>query len=242
MPEFRRKDTTIYYEVYGEGYPVVLFAPGGMRSSIDFWKKSEWNPITTLSSHFKVIAMDQRNAGKSTAPINATDSWRVYTEDHIALLDYLGIDSCHLLGGCIGGPYCLGIIKADPKRVGAVVLQQSIGADNNKDAFYGLFDSWAEEIKHQHPKVTEEEWNQFRSNMFDGDFVYNVDRHFVSQIKTSMLVLMGNDVYHPEIISREIAELAPNAKLIEEWKNPKEDNTIETVIQFFKENTPVRKT
>ena len=48
MPEFRRKDTTIYYEVYGEGYPVVLFAPGGMRSSIDFWKKSEWNPKSSL--------------------------------------------------------------------------------------------------------------------------------------------------------------------------------------------------
>ena len=56
-----------------------------------------------------------------------------------------------------------------------------------------------------------------------------------------MLVLMGNDVYHPEIISREIADLAPNAKLIEEWKNPEEHKTIETVIQFLKENTSVAK-
>ena len=238
MPEYKRDNVILYYEVYGEGYPIVLFAPGGMRSSIDFWKNSEWNPITALSSNFKVIAMDQRNAGRSIAPITASDSWKVYTEDHIALLDHLGINSCHLLGGCIGGPYCLGIIKANPERVSAAILQQSIGVDNNKDAFYGLFDGWAEEIKHQHPEVTEEEWNQFRSNMFDGDFVYNVDRHFVSQIKTSMLVLMGNDVYHPEIISREIADLAPNAKLIEEWKNPEEDNTIETVVEFLQENTP----
>ena len=242
MPEYKRDKTILYYEVYGEGYPIVLFAPGGMRSSIDFWSNSEWNPITALSSNFKVIAMDQRNAGRSIAPITASDSWKVYTEDHIALLDHLGINSCHLLGGCIGGPYCLGIIKSDPKRVGAAVLQQSIGEDNNKDAFYGLFDSWAKEIKHRHPTVNPEEWKQFRSNMFDGDFVYNVDRCFVGQIQTPMLVLMGNDVYHPEIISREIADLAPNAKLIEEWKHPEEDNTIETVIQFLEENTPVART
>ena len=242
MPEYKRDNVILYYEVYGEGYPIVLFAPGGMRSSIDFWSNSEWNPITALSSNFKVIAMDQRNAGKSAAPITASDSWKIYTEDHIALLDHLGINSCHLLGGCIGGPYCLGIIKANPERVSAAILQQSIGVDNNKDAFYGLFDGWAEEIKHRHPRVTQEEWNQFRSNMFDGDFVYSVDRDFVGQIQTPMLVLMGNDVYHPEIISREIADLAPNAKLIEEWKNPEEDNTIETVIQFLEENTPVART
>ena len=88
MPEYKRDKTILYYEVYGEGYPVVLFAPGGMRSSIDFWKNSEWNPITALSSNFKVIAMDQRNAGRSIAPITASDSWKVYTEDHIALLDH----------------------------------------------------------------------------------------------------------------------------------------------------------
>ena len=238
MPEFRRGKAVLYYEVYGEGYPILLFAPGGMRSSIDFWSNSEWNPITALSSNFQVIAMDQRNAGKSKAPITGSDGWKIYTEDHMALLDHLGIDTCHLLGGCIGGPYCLGIIKADLKRVSAAVLQQSIGADDNKDAFYGLFDSWAEEIRHRHPSVTPEEWKQFRSNMFDGDFVYNVDRDFVSQIETPMLVLMGDDVYHPEVISREIANLAPNAKLIEKWKNPEIDNTLETVIQFLVSKTP----
>ena len=33
MPTFERGDVSIYYEEYGSGYPLLLFAPGGMRSS-----------------------------------------------------------------------------------------------------------------------------------------------------------------------------------------------------------------
>lgn len=32
MPTFKRDDVSIYYEEYGSGYPILLFAPGGMRS------------------------------------------------------------------------------------------------------------------------------------------------------------------------------------------------------------------
>ena len=77
MPIFTNDDTSIYYEIHGEGFPVLLFAPGGMRSALSFWAGSPWNPITTLSPHFQVIAMDQRNAGQSRAPITANDGWRL---------------------------------------------------------------------------------------------------------------------------------------------------------------------
>ena len=40
------------------------------------------------------------------------------------------------LGMCIGGPYCLGMMKADPNRVSSAVLLQSIGLDNNRDLFH----------------------------------------------------------------------------------------------------------
>jgi pimeloyl-ACP methyl ester carboxylesterase len=239
MAEFIRSGTSLNYEIHGDGYPVLLFAPGGMRSSISIWSSgSEWNPITELAPYFKVIAMDQRNAGSSKAPINGTDDWHTYTEDHVALLDHLGIDSCHVLGGCIGGPYCLGIIQALPDRISSAVLQQSIGYDNNRDTFYGLFDGWAESLKASRPEVTEADWQRFRSNMFDGDFVFNVDRDFVRGCETPMLVLMGTDVFHPEVISREIADLAPNATLIENWMDPEKDNTVQNVIDFLTVNTP----
>jgi pimeloyl-ACP methyl ester carboxylesterase len=82
--------------------------------------------------------MDQRNAGQSVAPIRATDSWYVYTSDHLALLDYLGIDRCHVAGMCIGGPYIMGLIQAGPQRIASAVVFQTIGLDNNRQAFYPL--------------------------------------------------------------------------------------------------------
>jgi len=71
MPTFKRDDVSIYYEEYGTGYPILLFAPGGMRSSIEFWAKSPFDPTKELAATFRVIAMDQRNAGKSWGPISA---------------------------------------------------------------------------------------------------------------------------------------------------------------------------
>ncbi|MBD3649337.1 MAG: alpha/beta hydrolase [Pseudomonadales bacterium] len=239
MPTCSYDEVTLYYEESGEGFPVLLFAPGGMRSAIDFWYNSPWNPIEALSPHFRVIAMDQRNAGKSTAPVTAGDGWDSYAQDHLALLDHLGVDKCHVLGGCIGGPYCFGVIKEDPERVAAAVLQQTIGYEDNRDAFYQMFDGWADNLKKERDDVTDKDLQQFRSNMYDGDFLFNVGRDFVRHCETPMLVLMGDDLYHPQSISREVADLAPNAELIESWKDPDVvDNTVATVIDFLRRNTP----
>ena len=75
--------------------------------------------------------------------------------------------------------------------------------------------------------------------MYGGDFVFNVSREFVRSVRTPLLVLMGSDDYHPTPISEEIARLAPNARLIREWKDPDLiSTTIELVRQFLKFNTP----
>jgi len=92
MAFFERDDIKIYYEESGDGFPILLFAPGGMRSTLQVWTNSPFNPIEVLADHFRVIAMDQRNAGRSVAPISADDGWHAYTADHLALLDHLGID------------------------------------------------------------------------------------------------------------------------------------------------------
>ncbi len=238
MAELKNGDVSIHYEVFGEGFPILLFAPGGMRSSIGFWRSSEWDPIRELMPHYQVIAMDQRNAGASRAPVAGTDGWDTYTADHVALLDHLGIEKTHLMGGCIGGPYCFGVIQAIPDRVCSAVLQQSIGNEENTELFFSMFDQWADPIKPEHPEATESDWNQFRANMFDQPFLYNTTREFVEQCETPLLVLMGSDPYHPESVSREIHRLAPNSVMMEQWKNPEVDNTVDQVLAFLGENTP----
>ena len=221
MPSFEPSSgTTIYYEEHGQGFPLVLFAPGGMRSSIPFWDRAPFNPIREFRDEFRVIAMDQRNAGRSFAPVTASDGWHTYSADHLALLDHLGITRCHVMGGCIGGSFVLGLLQVAPSRVAAAVLQQPIGhSAENQETFYALVDDWVKETAPRHPQVSAEVWAKLRENMYGGDFVFSVSRAFVRSLATPLLVLMGNDIYHPSATSREIVELGPNAALIEQWKD-----------------------
>jgi pimeloyl-ACP methyl ester carboxylesterase len=217
MPIFERGDIRLYYEEHGTGFPVLLIAPGGMRSAVSFWQETPWNPIEQLAPSYRVIAMDQRNAGQSTAPVKATDSWHVYTEDQLALLDHLGVDRFHVAGMCIGGPYIMGLIEAAPQRVASAVLFQTIGLDDNRQAFFEMFDSWADELKPVRPEVSEATWTVFKTSMYSGDFLFNVSREFVSACETPLLVLLGNDLYHPESTSREVAALAPSPRRFRRW-------------------------
>ena len=219
MPTFVRGDTSIHYEVYGTGHPVLLLAPGGMRSSIPFWDLAPFHPVRELAGQFQVIAMDQRNAGQSRAPVGATDGWPSYTSDHVALLDHLGIQSCHLLGGCIGGAFCLALLAEAPARITAAVLQQPIGlGGDNREAFGKMFDAWADELVRSRPDVTAEALAGLKSNLYDGDFVFSVSRNEVRTARAPLLVLRGNDLYHPAETSEEIARIAPRAELISSWK------------------------
>lgn len=241
MPTLERaQGTSIYYEVYGEGFPLVLFAPGGVRSSIAFWSRAAYDPIHELSKDFRVIALDQRNAGRSRAPIRASDGWHSYTEDHLALFDHLGIERAHLLGNCIGPSFQLALIAQAPERVAAAVLQQPIGlADDNRELFRNAFDTWASEIGPQHPEATAKDFSDFRERLYGGDFVFSITREAAREIQTPLLVLLGNDAPHPSQTSREIASLAPNAELVERWKEPEVvAETVQRVRAFLKKHTP----
>ena len=239
MPLFQKDDVSIYYEEHGSGFPLLLIAPGGMRSTIPAWVNGPWNPIEQLSGSYRVIAMDQRNAGQSTAPIRGTDSWHVYTQDQLALMDHLNIERFHVAGMCIGGPYCMGLVEVQPERVASVVLFQSIGLSDNRQAFFDMFDSWADDLKPTRADVEPEAWETFKQSMYGGDFLFNVSRDFVAECRTPLLVLCGNDLYHPEETSREIAALSPNAQFIEHWKEPEHQAAAQSaVVEFLAANTP----
>jgi pimeloyl-ACP methyl ester carboxylesterase len=240
MPNYQHGDVNIHYEEYGQGYPVLLLAPGGMRSNIEFWKATPYDPTLELANDFRLIAMDQRNAGKSTAPIRGTDGWHVYCEDQLHLLEHLKVDRCHVIGNCIGGAFALALADAAPKRITAAVLQQPIGhSSQNRETFYGLFGGWAEDQKKLHPDVPPDAWDEFRDRMYGGDFVFAVSRDAVRKLQTPLLVLQGNDIYHPSDTSREIVELAPKAELVERWKDPEiVPETVARVREFLKKNTP----
>ena len=240
MPTASVNGAEIYYEESGEGFPLLLIAPGGMKSAIGFWDNTPWNPIESLAGDYRVIAMDQRNAGRSSAPVTAEDGWHTYTADQLALLDHLGVDRFHVAGMCIGGPYCMGLIEAAPERVASAVLFQTIGLDDNRQAFYDMFDAWQAELAAgSHRDVAPEAWSSLRGNMYDGDFLFNVDEAFVAACDTPLLVLRGDDLYHPASTSDRIAELAPRATLIEHWKDAADVPAARAAVaEFLAGHTP----
>ena len=249
MPVQERDGARIHYEVTGSGHPLVLFAPGGMNSVAVLWRERPdapgerlpWiDPPTELAADFRVVAMDQRNAGASTGPVTASDGWETYTADHLALLDSLGAERTHAMGGCIGSSYVLALCQAAPERVTAAVLQNPIGLSaDNRAAFYAMFDGWAKALRAERPDVTEDALAGFRERMFGGDFVFSVERDFVRRCPVPLLVLAGNDQFHPRATAEEIAELAPDAELVIEWAGPaRHEATLERVRQFLRRHTP----
>jgi pimeloyl-ACP methyl ester carboxylesterase len=221
MSTFVGNGATIYYEEFGQGFPILTFAPAGLQSTIKVWSSASApiNPTTEWADSFRVIAMDQRNAGgQSRGPITAQDGWHTYAADHIALLDHLKIDRCHLYGQCIGGSFIFSLLKAQPQRIASAVLAQPIGrVGAMKPGRAARFQGWAETLT-DHPEATDQVLDAFHQNLYGPGFVYSVDRAFVSSCLTPCLVLAGNDEAHPFPISEEVAKLLPNAEFIPEWK------------------------
>jgi pimeloyl-ACP methyl ester carboxylesterase len=142
MPEIERPDgAVIHYEVFGSGFPLLLIAPGGVNSQIGFWERSAINPIKELAESFMVIGMDQRHAGRSPAPAIAF-SYDQTAADQLAVLDAVGVQRAHVMGGCIGCAHALRLIHEAPDRSAAAVLQDPVGLDetNSLGTFYAMFD------------------------------------------------------------------------------------------------------
>jgi pimeloyl-ACP methyl ester carboxylesterase len=242
MPTIERNGATIYYEEFGQGFPILTFAPAGLQSTIAVWSQpsAPINPTTEFASSFRVIAMDQRNAGgKSRAPITAQDSWHTYRDDHLAVLDHLKIERCHLYGQCIGGSFIMSMLKAAPERVASAVLAQPIGrVAPALPPRPPRFEAWAKTLT-DHPEVNEAVLDSFYKNLYAQGFVYSADRATAAACTTPCLVMAGNDEAHPYPISEELAKILPKAEFIPEWKTGAAlDSARVRVKEFLTKHTP----
>ena len=242
MPSFEHHGAHIHYEEFGSGFPILTFAPAGLASTIAVWGQpaAPINPTTAFAPQYRVIAMDQRNAGgRSHAPITARDGWDSYTADHIALLDHLRIERCHLYGQCIGGSFILNLLKAQPDRIASAVLAQPIGRVGPMPAARSArFEAWAASLR-DHPEATPDVLDMLYRNLYGAGFVYCVDRGFVATVRTPCLVLAGNDEAHPYAIAEELAKLLPQNEFIAEWKTGAALTTArQRIMTFLARHTP----
>ena len=115
MPYTNVNGINLYYEIYGEGYPVVLIE--GLGSQLQSWATQ----VPIYSKHFKVIVFDNRGAGKS----DKTEfgySIQDMAQDTALLMDELGIERAHIVGKSMGGMIGQWLAINHPEKVQKLVM------------------------------------------------------------------------------------------------------------------------
>jgi 3-oxoadipate enol-lactonase len=133
----------LYYEVHGEGEPLVFIPATGFGG--DVWLADQ---VPALANSLQVIVFDPRGCGRST---HATGVYTIeqMAHDTVALLDHLGIERAHVLGHSMGGRIALQMALTWPGRVKSLIMAASgsglvsrRGEDCVPGLPYFLVDEW----------------------------------------------------------------------------------------------------
>ncbi|NFH79705.1 alpha/beta hydrolase [Clostridium botulinum] len=220
------KTADIYYEVYGNGEPIVFLHGNG--ENLEYFK----NQIEYFSNKYMVIAIDTRGHGKSTKGNIPFDFW-LFADDVISVLDSLNIKKVHILGFSDGGNTALHLGLKYHNRIKSLILN---GANFNPNGvkflvqapvimeyyisrLFSLFSNKAKNNRDilnlmvSNPKLSEEQ---------------------LQKIKIPALVVAGdNDMIkenHTKLISRLIqnseVNIISNSSHFVASENPKEFNNV----------------
>ena len=225
---YEKGPVRIHYQETGSGFPLLLIAGGGLNSTIA-GLTNPFNAIEEFKGEYRCVASDLRNAntGQSSGPLEIDRPWDAFTDDHLGVMDHLGIDKFMVMGFCIGGPFIWNLLRRAPNRVVAAVLAQPSGSrPEMRDLFYETnMKGWGPELVKRRPEITMEMVDRFLTKMYrtNADFVFTVTRDFVSTCQTPVLILPDDIPAHPYAVAMEAAMLAPNAEVsMFPWKEPKE--------------------
>jgi pimeloyl-ACP methyl ester carboxylesterase len=250
MGTYEKGAVRIHFEEAGSGFPLLLIAGGGLNSTISGLTGSypPFDAIEEFKVDYRCIASDLRNAnaGQSTGPLEIDRPWDAYTDDHLGLMDHLGIDKFMVLGFCIGGPFIWNLLRWAPDRIVAAVLAQPSGSrPEMRDLFYeNNMKGWGPELVNRRPDITMEQIEKFLTRMYrtNPDFVFTVTRDFVRNCQTPVLILPDDIPAHPYAVAMEAAMLAPKAEVsMFPWKEPKEriPLAVRQIHSFLRAHRPV---
>jgi pimeloyl-ACP methyl ester carboxylesterase len=118
------------YEVIGDGPPLLMYSPAGFDATLDKWTTQGVYARIKLLDHlpekYTCIVFDRRETGQSGGRVERL-TWASYVAQGRGLLDHLGIDRAHLLGGCMGCCPVVAFGVAHPERVLSMVLYWPVG-------------------------------------------------------------------------------------------------------------------
>lgn len=118
------------YEVTGDGPPLLMFSPGGFTASLETWRTQgiyrRLGLLDQLTARYTCVTFDKRETGQSGGRVERV-GWASYATQGTGLLDHLGIERAHLMGGCVGCSIVTTLAVAHPERVASMVLYSPAG-------------------------------------------------------------------------------------------------------------------
>ena len=121
MPTADVNGQTLYYEVHGEGEPLLCVM--GLSADTLAWLPQ----VPAFSAAHRTVIFDNRDVGRSSmadGPYEIADMAR----DTLALADELDLESFHLLGCSMGGAIAQEVAIAAPERVRTLTLAVTFAA------------------------------------------------------------------------------------------------------------------
>ena len=206
----------LYYQVYGEGDPLVLLH--GFFGAGQIWEPY----LAALAPHYRLIIPDLRGHGRSTNPTNRF-THRQSALDIFALLDQLEISQFKAMGLSSGGMTLIHMATQQPARVEAMAL---IGA-----TIYFTEETRAIQRERTIESLTPEDWERLRERHKHGDdqiralvnqFHHfkdsyddmNFTRPYLSTVAARTLIVHGDrDAHFPVAIPIEMYLSIPQAYL-----------------------------
>lgn len=135
MPSTFLNGVSLHYDEQGEGEPLALLS--GILMSVGSWAPF----LPPLVARYRCVLHDMRGQLLSGKP-EGDVSLDQHVEDFRALLDHLGVESCHVLGTSYGGEVGMLFAARYPERVRSLVVVASVA--HVEPLLREQTDAWAE--------------------------------------------------------------------------------------------------
>ncbi|WGL52487.1 alpha/beta hydrolase [Nocardioides sp. BP30] len=130
------------YQTVGEGPPLLMFSPGGFDSSLENWttfgRYRDLGFVDAFRSSYTCVVFDRRESGRSGGRVERL-TWSAYVDQALRLIDHLGLDRVHTMGGCVGCSTAAALAVAAPERVRSMVLFSPAGGPRYRMAQHRRF-------------------------------------------------------------------------------------------------------
>src|SRR6186713_3603606 len=207
----------MYYEIHGEGVPLVLIHGGGSTIQTSFSKI-----LPLLAQDYKVIAVELQAHGH-TNDRDSPESFKQDANDVAVLLSYLKINKAHFLGFSNGGQTAMQIGISHPEIVNKLIIVSAFY--KREGAMKGFFEGMQQATLENMPALLKTFYLQINNDQKGLQIMFDKDKermlHFkdwkdgdLASIKNPSLIIAGDKDVTTREHTVKMSHIIPNAQLL----------------------------